>query len=467
MDVEKINILYVDDEPNNLVSFTANYRRYYNIFTAESAEKGREILNANNIHVLITDQRMPNVSGLQFLESIIREHPFPVRIILTGYSDIETVIEAINKGQVYRYVLKPFDFDELKVIIDNAVDLYFFRRSSHEAMAKYHHLFENANDAIFIMDEQGTFKEMNAVGLSMFKVKDLPLESIDLISLFVNAEEYKKAYAQLVINESIIDLPVKLKSANNELIHALFSASKIKEDGKIVGYQGMIRDITRQKEIENLMIRTIIETQENERIRFGRNLHDGVGSMLATIKVMLQSMALKDEDLKANPQLKRIFDALNSAIIEMRNVCFNIMPVSLQILGLPSSISELCGQYEEATGVHFEVNIPDDFPKLNAHLELAIFRIIQEFVNNSIRHGKATLIRINFWDENGRIFMRLTDNGIGFNIHSYSQGLGIKNIKSRIQSYNGEIAISSSLAIGTEFNITLPVISPKEMTILN
>ena len=114
MEPNHINVLYVDDEADNLVSFKANFREYYNIFTAESAEKGREILKKNEIHVIITDQRMPVQTGVQFLESIIRTYPLCLRIVLTGYADLETVIEAINRGQIYKYVLKPFDFDDLK-----------------------------------------------------------------------------------------------------------------------------------------------------------------------------------------------------------------------------------------------------------------------------------------------------------------------------------------------------------------
>jgi PAS domain S-box-containing protein len=457
MNNEKINVLYVDDEPNNIISFKANFRRLYNVYTAGSAEEGRKILNSNEIHVLITDQKMPGITGVQFLESIIKEHPFPVRILLTGYSDIETVIEAINKGQVFRYVLKPFAFDELRLIIDNAYDLYLFRKSSKEALSKYNHLFENSNDAVFIMDDSGTFTEMNSAGLNLLKIREEDLHEIDLHSLFVHSGEYRKVYAELVKNESVIDIPIKLKNHNNEIIDALFSASKMKEDGRIVGFHGMIRDITQQKEIENLVIRTIIETQENERIRFGKNLHDGVGSMLAAMKVMIHSLAFRDEKLKTDPQVLKILDTMNSTIVEMRNVCFNIMPASLELLGLSSSLRDLCNQFESKQ-LLINFTISDNFPVLNEHEELAIFRIVQEFFNNSVTHGKATVIDLDIEYSGSPIKIKLKDNGVGFNMHSYPMGLGIRNIRSRVQSYNGTIDIISSPGQGTEFNILLPVI---------
>lgn len=126
------NILYVDDELYNLNAFSATFRRDYKIFTAESAEEGRRILQSNEIHILITDQRMPKMTGVEFLASILEEFPHPIRFIVTGYSDIEAVIEAINRGQVYRYVQKPWAEGELRLNLEKAVELYNLRKENRE-----------------------------------------------------------------------------------------------------------------------------------------------------------------------------------------------------------------------------------------------------------------------------------------------------------------------------------------------
>lgn len=120
----KIQVLYVDDERNNLISFKANFRIDFDVFIAESADEGREILNHNKINVIITDQRMPIKSGVEFLEEIMKDFPDPVRILLTGYTDMETVIEAVNKGKIYQYVRKPYIAEELKKLIYDAFQTY-------------------------------------------------------------------------------------------------------------------------------------------------------------------------------------------------------------------------------------------------------------------------------------------------------------------------------------------------------
>ena len=129
------NILYVDDEINNLNSFRAALRRNYNVFTAESGEEGIDIISKNDIHVVVTDQRMPNMTGVQFLQHIPGDQD-NIRIILTGFSDIESIIEAINTGKIYRYITKPWDKEELKITIDNAVETVMLRRNNKKLISE-------------------------------------------------------------------------------------------------------------------------------------------------------------------------------------------------------------------------------------------------------------------------------------------------------------------------------------------
>jgi DNA-binding NtrC family response regulator len=129
------HVLYVDDEVHNLNAFKASFRRKFNIFTANSAVEGRQILESEDIHVIVTDQRMPVTTGIEFLESIIPDFPEPIRILLTGYADINAVIDAINKGQVYRYIQKPWMEDDLRINIEKAFELYMLRKENRDLTA--------------------------------------------------------------------------------------------------------------------------------------------------------------------------------------------------------------------------------------------------------------------------------------------------------------------------------------------
>jgi len=131
-----INILYIDDEPHNLTAFKASFRRAYNIFTAENAEEGRNILENNDIHVILSDQRMPKMTGIEFFESIIEKFPGPIRILITGYTDINAVIDAINRGQVYKYLTKPWNENDVKIFIEKAYEVYYLRKENAELTEK-------------------------------------------------------------------------------------------------------------------------------------------------------------------------------------------------------------------------------------------------------------------------------------------------------------------------------------------
>lgn len=137
MTEQRINILYVDDEQHNLNSFKASFRRLFNIYLALSASEALEILKQEkDIHIIITDQRMPGITGVEFLESIIDIYPEPIRILLTGYADISAVIDAINKGQVYQYISKPWQEEELKMNLMKAYEIFRLRKENKELNAQ-------------------------------------------------------------------------------------------------------------------------------------------------------------------------------------------------------------------------------------------------------------------------------------------------------------------------------------------
>jgi response regulator RpfG family c-di-GMP phosphodiesterase len=136
MSNDKVNVLYIDDEEHNLVSFKASFRRMFNVYTAESAEEGGKILEKEKIHVILSDQRMPRMTGIEFFESIKESHPDPIRILITGYTDINAVIDAINRGQVYKYLTKPWNEEDVRNFVDKAYEVFKLRKENLELTNK-------------------------------------------------------------------------------------------------------------------------------------------------------------------------------------------------------------------------------------------------------------------------------------------------------------------------------------------
>lgn len=124
-----INVLYLDDEVHNLTAFRAAFRRDFQVHVTTEPTDAVRILREHPIEVIISDQKMPKLSGVEFFELIAPDYPNPVRMLLTGHADIDAVIDAINKGQIYKYISKPWNETELRELVQEASALYHDRQA--------------------------------------------------------------------------------------------------------------------------------------------------------------------------------------------------------------------------------------------------------------------------------------------------------------------------------------------------
>ena len=244
---ETYNVLYVDDEENNLNSFRAALRRTYNIFTAQSGEEGMEVISKNDIHVVVTDQRMPNMTGVQFLQHIPVDQD-NIRIIITGFSDMESIIEAINTGKVYRYITKPWDKDELKITIDNAIETVMLRRNNkhliHELQVYNEQLEEKVRQRTQQIEKQKEIIEEAKAQSDLLLLNILPEEIAEELKKFGKSyarkhEQVSVLFADIKGFTSIAEklTPVKLVTQLDEVfgafdnIIAKYGMEKIKTIG--------------------------------------------------------------------------------------------------------------------------------------------------------------------------------------------------------------------------------------------
>jgi response regulator RpfG family c-di-GMP phosphodiesterase len=119
------------------------------VFTAISGTEGLEVLNQNpDIHVILTDQRMPEMTGVEFLQSILNIHPDPIRILLTGYADLQASIDAVNKGKIFHYLSKPWNEEEVDMTIQKALEIYIHNKNEKEMKDK---LIQTADQMEFLL----------------------------------------------------------------------------------------------------------------------------------------------------------------------------------------------------------------------------------------------------------------------------------------------------------------------------
>jgi two-component system sensor histidine kinase/response regulator len=186
----KTSILYVDDEENNLNSFRAHFRKEYEVYTATSASDALEVLGKNEIHIIISDQRMPQTTGVEFLEKTIEKYPDSMRLLITAYSDLDTVIEAINRGQINKFIQKPWDWEKLSLAIENCAISYKSKIELRQKNAQLQKLNDELNKFVYSVSHDIRSPLMSILGvinLSKTSKKSKEIEHyFDLINMCVH-----------------------------------------------------------------------------------------------------------------------------------------------------------------------------------------------------------------------------------------------------------------------------------------
>tara|TARA_R110000787_G_scaffold200643_3_gene311603 strand:- start:794 stop:1585 length:792 start_codon:yes stop_codon:yes gene_type:complete len=206
------------------------------------------------------------------------------------------------------------------------------------------------------------------------------------------------------------------------------------------------------------MIYATIVTQEKERKRIAQDLHDDISSKLNVI--LLNSNFLIDGELTVEEYTKvnkNIIKVTQKALSSARKIAHDLLPAILEEFGLISAIEELVDDYNMSKKVIIVFNEEYPMNYFGKTEELHVFRIIQELINNSIRHGEASNILLDFCKKDKNIILKYSDNGIGFikEDDSAKKGLGMKNIESRVELLNGKFTIKSATNKGVEVVLTI------------
>ncbi len=220
IDKGKHKILYVDDELDNLVVFRSAFKRDYDIITANSGHEAHNIYLEQPVDLVITDQRMPEMSGIEFLKNLPDE-PDSIRMILTGYSDMEMIIDAINSGKVYKYITKPWDKNDLKLTIDNALETLDLRKENkslvHELLETNEMLEKKVIDRTREIQKQKEEIEKQKINIEIEKqIVEKAKEKADQLLLNILPEEIARE----------LKLTGKAKARKHEMVTVLFSDFK-------------------------------------------------------------------------------------------------------------------------------------------------------------------------------------------------------------------------------------------------
>ena len=202
----------------------------------------------------------------------------------------------------------------------------------------------------------------------------------------------------------------------------------------------------------------VIDTQEEERARLARELHDGVSQNLLGVRYVmdLASRKVRNQVDDAATTIEKGVDALNGAIKDIRRLSHDLRPRVLDDLGLTAALGALANNFAERTGIATEIESVGFTSALKPEASTALYRVAQEALNNVERHSGATLLAIRLWSERGRARLRISDNGTGFEAAGEGKGgLGLRNMQERMAHFHGLLLVQST-ADGTTLTAMLP-----------
>jgi signal transduction histidine kinase len=187
---------------------------------------------------------------------------------------------------------------------------------------------------------------------------------------------------------------------------------------------------TRARQQQEIIANTIL-AQEKERKRIARDLHDEVGAMLSVVKLNVSRIEKKSEEVVAKELAAETKQYLDDVIMQVRRISRALLPPSLEKLGLWNAVEELATWINKSEQIKIEFRKSGEPFRFDSMKELAFFRIVQELLNNAMKHSSATTISVNFRFRSDVLTFSVADNGKGFNLEEIASGLGLKNLESR------------------------------------
>jgi signal transduction histidine kinase len=445
-------ILYIDDEVENLRGFQFLFKKYFTIHVAQSAEEGFEILKNYPIKLILSDQRMPKMSGVDFFEIASNLYPHIIRIILTGYSDIEAIIKAINKGKIFKYVTKPWDKDDLKLIIDNALWSYNITAENRKLIERLEEANQNLEQKITDRTEE-IYKQKAEIE----QQRDLAKQQNEQITIQnVELEKHRNQLEQLVSERTVDLIKAKEKAEESDKLKSAFLANLSHEIrtpmNAIMGFSQL------------LSYKQISDTEKAEFIGL----------------ILLNSQHLLN---------------LINEIIDISRIEAGELTIVPKPCNLSQVFCELLSQYEEQKILikksHIKLVVPEEVKDGITFINTDTNKLRQILINlieNALKFTDEGYIEFGYcikeMNGNDALILYVKDTGIGIDNASRDfifdrfrkvensgadklyrgAGLGLAISKRLVELLGGKIWVESELGKGSSFNFNLPL-TPNNISI--
>ena len=472
---QPISILVVEDNPGDLFLLEEELHstdlKIDGVSSAGTLGEAKHILSSKPIDLVFLDLSLPDSFGL---ESYVKLQPFTSKVavvLLTGLNDTKLAMQALVMG-AQDYLIKG-DFDEkllsraIRYSMERMRNLQYLRESEE----RYRELFNNNPMPMWVFDaETLCFLEANGAAVQHYgytqeefmnkSLADLRLDG-DRQRLLAEVEEVRRQ------RDGIKKGILEHKKKSGEVIFVDMAWHWISYKSK-PAVLVLANDVTERIQLEHELneqrvnrqrqiTEAVIEAQEKERTEIGKELHDNVNQILGASNLYINT-AMTDEEMRQE-LLERSTELVSKAINEIRKISKSLITPGLREIGLIESIEDIIDDIRVTRpGLQIELDLQNiSEEQIEDSMKLTLFRIVQEQLNNIVKHAKATRVLIRLSIEGTSTVLVVADNGVGFDPSSHRKGVGITNIMSRAELLSGKVEIASAPGDGCALTVSIPI----------
>jgi PAS domain S-box-containing protein len=353
-----------------------------------------------------------------------------------------------------------FDSDDKTYLMGLGIDITA-RKNAEEIVRKSNQhnkaLIETSPDIIFVQDKNGVFLEYHISDENLLYAKPSEFIGKNIIDVFPKSisEKFMIVAEKAFETNELQIFEYELPNFTTNEINYFEARIKIFDDDKIMS---IVRDISERKMNDKKMFKLILQTEEKEKERFAKDIHDGLGPLLSTCKIYLHTLKeMVDENSDIYNYANRANELLDNSMQSIKEISNNLSPHILRDFGLIQAIKSFINNLIPITKINFNFNYNSEI-RMNEIIEFTIYRIITELINNTIKYANATEIKINIELKDELLKVIYTDNGNGFEyekINSQKSGFGLLNMENRVKKLDGIFNYHTFVGEGVEVEILL------------
>ena len=343
------------------------------------------------------------------------------------------------------------------------------KRMAEETRFRHAAIVESSEDAIISKNLDGVIQSWNAgaeriFGYTQSEAVGKPITILIPPDLW---HEELKILERLRTGERIEPYETVRVTKAGKKVDVSISISAIKDSsGKIMGFSKIARDITERKHVEVALAnvsRKLIEAQEQERMRIGRELHDDIGQRLTMLAIEIEELQESPFDLPAQvrSRIDEIKQRTSGIAADVQSLSHELHSAKLQYLGLAAAMNSFCREFAQQQKVELDFKAHDLPNPVSPDISLGLFRVLQEALHNSVKHSGIRQFEVRLWGTSDEIDLTVKDSGVGFDHEAakMSPGLGLISMEERLKLLDGTLSIESQPNRGTTIHARVPLSS--------